>query len=491
MTLFRTGIKPLITINTVVFDNFVNLKTNFQIPPNEYIYNQNKNNNKKGFNFLSVFKKSTYKIDEKTDLKSLDNLNTIKIEDLKKLQLNQSIKSMIKLYEDIYYLHKKVLCDSSEKLKKDLSDNTWFESNFEHWNITNLVRKYNIDGKTLFLTMVSDTKEYRDLWDENKPSGVYKYFDYCGGYGLKNHYPLNIYKSQTQLNLRRYVDRCGITGYQNLIKLFEEKIKLPPNPNIKIEEIETEETEENNELTNKSTYNPNSNAAQIQIPSINLEKLEINYYNRNYEHFSDKKPIYPLDVNSDGIFDEFNKFLSEGKNNKVFNLDKYFKYVLRTRYDYNEDNKLDKSDLENYVLTPMFDVRLENISIVNCIIFGESNIRYSDVEKLLSLIRFSSEYYSYTLDNFTINYYSDHNLSLTTDDKKINSLEFCKYSDMLECAKWLVQIMNQINPSEINHHNYHTIVKYCKFKDNIEEQYFNNLILNEKMRIKEKTFEDN
>ena len=139
----------------------------------------------------------------------------------------------------------------------------------------------------------------------------------------------------------------------------------------------------------------------------------------------------------------------------------------------------------------MDGIELENISIVNCIIFGESNIRFSDVEKLLSLIRFGSKLYSHTLDNFTISYYSDHQLLLTTDDKEINSLEFCKYSDMLECAKWLVQIMNQINPSQINHHNYHTIVSYCKFKDNLEEQYFNNLTLVEKMRIKQKSFEEN
>jgi len=205
--------------------------------------------------------------------------------------------------------------------------------------------------------MVEDTKEYQDIWNEKESNEGYKYFDYCGCYGLKNNYPTNIYKSQTQLNLRRYIDRCGITGYQNLIKLFEEKIKLPPNVNINIEEIETEETEEeNNELTNKTTYNPNSNAAQIQIPSSNLEGLELNYYNRNFDHFSDKKPTYPLDINSDGIFNEFNKFLSEGKNNKVFNLDKYFKYVLIKKYDYNEDNKLDKYDLENYVLTPMYGI---------------------------------------------------------------------------------------------------------------------------------------
>lgn len=478
MSLFRIGIKPLITINIVVFENFVNLKTNFQIPLNEYIYNKNINFNKKKLNFLSVFKN-----DEKMDLKSSDNMNIINIDDLKKLQLNQSIKTIIKANEDTYDLHKQFLTNLSEKLKKEIYENTWFESNFEYWKITNLVRKYNIDGKTLFLTMVKDTKEYQDLWEKKIPNEGYKYFDYCGDYGLKNSYPLNIYKSQTKLNLRRYVDRSGTLGYQNLIKLFEEKIKLPANTNIKIEEIE--ETIENK----KSTYDLNSDVIQIKIPSMNLEKLEINYYNRNF-YFSDKKPTYPLDINHNGKFNEFNKFLSEGKNNKTFDIDKYFKYVLRKNYDYDEYNELNKFDLKNYVLTPMSGIGLENISIVNCIIFGESNIRFSDVEKLLSLIRFSRGYYSYTLDNFIIDYYNEHHLSLMTDNDKINSLEFCKYYDMFECAKWLVQIMNQINPSQINHHNYHTIVSYCEFKDNKEEEYFNNLILNEKFRIKSKTFED-
>lgn len=223
MSLFRTGIKPLTTINRLVFDNFVNLKTDFEIPPNEFIFNQtNINSNKQGLNFLSMLKKS--KINhKKNDSKYLDELDTIKFEDLKKLQLNKSIKSLIELYENDYYLHKKVLL-TSDKLKKELHDNTWFEQNFEYWNITNFVRKFNIDGKTLFLTMVKDTKEYHDLWEEKTTYGETKYFDYCGSYGLKNDYPLNIYKSQTKLNLRRYVDRSGMKGYYNLIKLFENKI---------------------------------------------------------------------------------------------------------------------------------------------------------------------------------------------------------------------------------------------------------------------------
>ena len=62
---------------------------------------------------------------------------------------------------------------------------------------------------------------------------------------------------------------------------------------------------------------------------------------------------------------------------------------------------------------------------------------------------------------------------------------------MLECAKWLIQIMNQINPNQINHHNYHTLIRYCEYKDNIPEQYFNRMVLSEQIRIKEMTFDTN
>lgn len=60
MLLFRTGIKPLTTVNRLVFDNFVNLKTNFKIPPNDYVFNSNPN--KHSFNFFTdVSKKLSIK----------------------------------------------------------------------------------------------------------------------------------------------------------------------------------------------------------------------------------------------------------------------------------------------------------------------------------------------------------------------------------------------------------------------------------------------
>ncbi len=486
MTLLRTGVKSLINIDVLVFENFINLKTNFQIPMNNYVYNQNVNSNESTFN---MFNKFMCKNNKKTNLKPFESyncLNIMKIEDLKKMRLNNNLDELISFYENKYDFHKEALSVSSKKLKEELYNNTWFEANFEYLNITNLVRKYNIDGKTLFLTMVEDTKKYHDLWDEKRQHNGHKYFDYCGSYGLKNSYPLNIHKRQTHLNLRRYVDRSGMNGYHNLIKLFEKKILTAPNTNVVMEEMGVIDKMENKE----TIHDMYSNAAKIKIPSMNLEGLKIDYCNNNVGNYTNGGPVYPLDVNTNGDFDEFNKFLFDGKKNKAFDLDKYFKYVLRTTHYFKKDAELDKSNLENYVLTPLNSNVLENVSIVNCIIFGESNIRFSDVEKLLSLIRFDANHSSYKLDNFMINTMY-HRFKLILNDTEINSLEFCKYQDMLRCAKWLIQLMNQINPADINHHNYHTIVSYCMFKDNIEEEYFNRLIFNEKMRIDRVKFIDN
>ena len=105
-----------------------------------------------------------------------------------------------------------------------------------------------------------------------------------------------------------------------------------------------------------------------------------------------------------------------------------------------------------------------------------------------SLIRFEDGYSSYTLDNFKIIYHHGRSLNTNSDSEKINKMEFCKYQDMIECAKWLVQIMNEINPNELNKHNYQIIVQYCKLKDQYDGKKFNNLISNEKYRINSQTF---
>lgn len=327
------------------------------------------------------------------------------------------------------------------------------------------------------------------IWEKTKANGNFKYFDYCEEYALKNSFPVDIYKTETKLNFIRYIEITGPDNYLKLLNLFENKIQSKSDEFIFENNMKPLYLESNDKYNPDSNdkYEPDSNDSDIIIPSMSLDLKKIDYCN----HIINLKN-YSLDIeqndSQDNEFMELKKFISDGIKNKIFNLDKYFKYVLRQTYDYS--NQIDKSDLDNYILTPRFNTKLESVSIANCIIFGESNIRYGDVENLLTLIRFDIKMYSYSIDNFTISNFSGLNLTPNIDDNSINKMKFCNYQDMLLCAKWLIQIMNNINPSQINHHNYHILVQYCKLNDNPEKLRFNNMLIQEQMRIKEITFEE-
>lgn len=476
MSLFRTGINSLVRVNTIVFDNFVNLKTTIEIPPNDSIFNHDTHPELNMFSKLIGINQNKLK-------------DTIKLEDLKKQKLNQIIKSIIKYNENNYnHLHKSVLTKLSVKLKKEIYSNTYFEYGFQPWVITDLVRKYNITGKELFLSMAGNDEKYCKLWEDYSAvaNSDYKNFD-C--YGMKNSYPINIYVSETKLNLINYVNRSGIGGYKGLIELIEKKIKS--------NHVEYQKVNEEHKVSELIESEQVKTEDKIFVPSMDLKDKKIDYFNRNNNNNNGVIYTFDLDLDTNNNkvniskdmrsiekLNKFKKFLSDGIKSKNFNLNKYFKYELRSCYD----NKIDKYNIDNYILTPEIKSSMENISIINCIIFGEINIRFSDVEKLLSLVRFESVNYSATLDNFTIYYYPEHCLVANVDNEKINSMEFCKYQDIAKCAKWLTQVMNEINPNLINHHNYHIIVKYCKYEDHYQEQKFNDLIWREKYRIKKTTF---
>lgn len=170
------------------------------------------------------------------------------------------------------------------------------------------------------------------------------------------------------------------------------------------------------------------------------------------------------------------KFVITGSNDKIFNLDNYF--VCLPKYDTFNNNYQDynfQNKLSDHVLMPLENTSMENISIVNCIIFGDTFISPFDVEKLLSLVRFERNMFKYTLDNFEISSF-DKSIVFNAGHEKIIKTKFCKYQDMVICAKWLIQIMNKIEPNKINPHNYHILVEYIIQKDNMKEILFNKLV---------------
>ena len=433
MSLFRTNIKKFVNIKYIIYNDFINLKTDIKIPDND-------------------------KIIDREYIKEKDLLN-IK---------NDYIGRILKIYDNDYYIHKNHLKDVSTKLKEEIKKNTYFENSFELWNITKLVRKYNITGKDIFLSMTKDNEEFNKKWLEKEVIYDYKRFDYCNHKAIKNSFSTDINKNETTLNLRRYVERGNFNGYKQLINMLEEKIKEEPNYNnlLLSNLIKEDEKINNNKKINKN---------EIFIPSMDLKDKTLFYFNQNNDKkckIKEHKKFYNMIIN--------------GKEEKIFNLSNYLSYNLRPNYDLFE---IDEKDLNNYILTPRNETELSNLSIINCIIFGEDNIRFEDINKLMSLVRFKSIHYSVILDNINISHYDGQIIKINSDDKELNEMQFCKYQDILECCKWLIQIMNNINPELINHHNYHTLVEYCKKYDNYYEQRFNNLINYEKYRIERINFE--
>lgn len=433
MTLFRTNIKKFVDIKYIIYNNFINLKTEIKIPYND-------------------------KIIDGEYIKEKDLLN-IK---------NDYIGRILKIYDNDYYIHKNHLNDVSTKLKEEIKKNTYFENSFETWNITNLVRKYNITGKDIFLSMTKDNEQFNQKWLEKEVINDYKRFDYCNHTAIKNSFSTDINKNETSLNLKRYVERGNFNGYKQLINMLEEKITEEPNYNnlLLSNLIKEDEKINNNRKINKN---------EIIIPSMDLKDKTLFYFNQNDDNECKIKE-----------HTEFYNMIINGKEEKIFNLSNYFSYNLRPNYDLLE---IDEKDLNNYILTPRNETELSNLSIINCIIFGEDNIRFEDINKLMTLVRFKSIHYSVILDNINISYYNGQRIKINSDDKELNEMKFCKYQDILECCKWLIQIMNNINSELINHHNYHTLVEYCKKYDNYYEQRFNNLIFYEKYRIEKINFE--
>lgn len=425
MSLFRFNGKKFINIKYIIFDDFINLKTNIKIPDNDKIINN-----------------------EYIKEKDLLNIKNVYIDEL------------LKVYNDKYcYIHKDNLKNVSIKLKAEINKYTYFENSFEFWNITNLARKYNITGKDIFLSMTKDNEKFNKKWLEKEVINNYKIFDYCNNIAIKNSFSTDINKNETVLNLRRYEDRNNFNGYKKLINMLEEKILEEPNYNnlllSNFNKVDVSKDEKKNN--------------DIIIPSMDLKGKTLSYFNQNEENVCKIK-----------YHDEFYNMVINGKEKKIFNLRNYFSYKLRPNYG---SLKMDKTDLNNYILTPKNDTILSDLSIINCIIFGEDNIRFEDINKLMSLVRFKCNRYSRILDNFNITYYDSQTIIINGDDKKLNEMKFCEYTNIVECCIWLIQIMNNINPKLINHHNYHTLVEYCEKYDNYYEQRFNNLLNYEKPSI--------
>lgn len=369
-------------------------------------------------------------------------------EEFENLPRNNNVNDVLNYYDNLVLRFEHIFENISPNLKYQIKDKVVFENGFDNVNVTKLVRSFDIPGQSIFLALTQNNDEYIELWNKQHVNDKSKYFDYIGSYGVKCRLPTlnHHYDIDTIINIRRYVDRSGIRGIKRVLQLFENNIDKPEKTYI--EPIKKEYLSEFDET---NTY---------IVPQILPDKQQY-YYNNNCDS------TYSMDTLDE--FEEYRKFYNENKKLNNFDLTKYFKYT--------ENNR---------ILTPYRNTTLENISIVSCIIFGNDNIRFCDVNKLMSYVRFSKSHYTYTVDNFTIEVYNEHRLLLCND---VDNNCFAQYNNFLDVANWILQVMNLLNPKDINHHNYKVLADYCEKYDDYDEKMAHSLISHEKHRIENITFE--
>ena len=432
MPLYRTNVKKFVSITNIIYNNLFNIKCNsFEIPN-----------------------------------APLSRLNR---SDFTSLAINSNVNNTLQYYDDLVSRFGHIFENISPNLKYHIKDKVVFENGFNNMNITKLVRSFDIQGQAIFLALTQNNDEYIKLWNNTYTNEKTKYFDYVGIFGLKCRLPTDNYHYDidTVINVRRYVDRSGIEGIKRVLELFEKEIKNPEvtyTETMYIPHVPAPESENN-----------------LIIPQVLPEKQQY-YFNHNVDGYQ-QECSFSMDTSDK--FKEYRKFYNDNKENKKFNLTEYFKYVKRTNYE-NYDYT---PTIDDYILTPYCTTTLENTSIASCIIFGEDNIRFCDVEKLMSFVRFQSSHYAYCVDNFGIETHDEHKLFLRSDSEELNKNNFIQYNTFLDAVKWTVQVMNHLNPKDINHHNYKVLVDYCEKYDHYEEQMVHSLLWKEERRIEDLTFE--
>lgn len=109
-----------------------------------------------------------------------------------------------------------------------IRDQTYFERDFEDWNLSQVVRTTGLTGFDLFHALVAEAtptglgwvnhlsltrEDYRPLYDKRRS----KYFDYVNGIRMKNRFPEDPQVEDTVINIRRYDGGDPITRLATLL----------------------------------------------------------------------------------------------------------------------------------------------------------------------------------------------------------------------------------------------------------------------------------
>lgn len=389
-------------------------------------------------------------------------------------------------------------------LASELVNHTSLDYRFELWNITSAIRARGLDSADVLGALVKDAMPYEmGIFSHIKPeikhadlvTGFrsalaeaknpvnskagkrdYIYIDYWNGIGIKSRFPVNISNPATpcEINIRRFNDRNGDCGFERIIALLAENKVLEPvdasyiiqqeqpaiimklNPRLDSDYLAEEVKQANSKL---DIIPPAQGTDMYYIWRYSMEKNQPNYYNHRRRCNS-----YDEDTNTLLAGQKWPYMMTELRKEYLANASEH-EFELCTLFNYAENT-----------LTSNCEARFQfkTASIVNMIIYGRTNINHACLELLLSLVRVKLDDKSrkYQLDNYELEeifrYGNDPlpTYNIKWRDDNVNELVFADtYSGRLMVAKYLIRLMNEVDPTQLNFNNYYHVCSWYHVND--------------------------
>ncbi len=348
----------------------------------------------------------------------------------------------------------KVGKDNVDTIKNDILNLTYYDGSMERWNITNIARKYKLSGKDVFIAMASHfecsqqtTEKMEEDFNNVCKDSDYAYFDWYNNRGIKNSFPKNIYNNLTPfiLNMRRYEDRNGYS-YEKIFYLI-------------IRSIINKSIDNNYEKINEDEYHKSKNN---KLHTVTNKEIESHNSHINYSE-EQKELLNSYTLNKVPFSSNHRNSVLRDKNDEIW------PYQMKEFYDKYVSSKLNECELllgfDWYYGSIQLNhkIQMKDISVINMLIYGKTFITsLNDVERILSYVRinFDRENEIYQLDNYVITWkflYSNNpkRYTISWNDENVDTIDFARKDiDKLYAAKYLIQLMNEVDPNLLNINNY-------------------------------------
>ena len=396
----------------------------------------------------------------------------------------------------------------------DISNNTYFKRYFEDYNITSLMRKYQVEPAEIFGFLAQPYKkitqfnnlegffnkyESNMIYYKNEFNSLKKnysnasdnnssiYIDYYKTVALKCSIPYNLSYPMI-INPRRYQDRNGHILFPKLFHLIAYKLNKNPelkdNKNYIIYEDDIPSARKVDKIINKISKYVNNLKNDEHIEIFN-NKIKHTIKIPEEDKLSDEYTIYNTIIN---------KKIQSWFNHRYDILDKkkVWGYMMEQFYNEYVKDSINKYEIDNLIylgyknperIRFKYDSNysMDELSIVNMIIYGKTNINQNILERILPLIRFqeNNKYEYIQLDNYVIlnkqrYHHSAPSYEILFKDDNIYELAFVeKEIDKQKIVRGLLRLMNEVNPEHLNFNNYYQLYLWEYRNDSIV-QFINN-----------------